>query len=91
MAIKFKVKTVIVYTKSTLIINKVNGTFIATNPIMTTYLEKIKQLTKKFKKIELKQLLREQNFHVDALANIALSIKINQKRTILIEFLSKEV
>lgn len=79
LAIKFKAQVIMVYNDSALIINQVNGKYTATNPIMVVYLEKVKKLTKDFKKIKVKELLRVQNCHADAIVNIASSIKSSEK------------
>lgn len=44
-------------------------------PYHGNILGKVRKLTKEFKKIEVKQLPREHNCHINALANIASSIK----------------
>lgn len=46
LAIKFKAKIVTVYSESVLIVNQVNGTYTATNPVMVAYLEKVKKANK---------------------------------------------
>lgn len=61
---QFNVETIKIYSDLALRMNEVNGIFTATNPVMSAYLDKVKNLTKNFKKVEVKQLPREQNYHV---------------------------
>lgn len=76
-----------VFSDSTLFVNQVHGNLIASNLVMSSYLEKVQQLMKKFKKIEVKQLPRGRNYHVDAVINVTSFIKSSYKQTIPIEFL----
>lgn len=69
LAIKFKVEFNSVYSFA-LIVNQVNGNYIVANSFMASYFEKVKKLTKEFKKIDVKQFPRKHNWHVNALANI---------------------
>lgn len=46
-----------------------SGEFTATNPIMISYVKKLKELFENLKELELKQLPRVENSHADALIN----------------------
>nr|GEY62535.1 hypothetical protein [Tanacetum cinerariifolium] len=56
---------------SQLVANQVNGTYIAKEPGMIKYLEKIKSLTNMFKEFSIKQVPRWENKKADALSKIA--------------------
>ena len=62
---------VIVQGDSQLIINQVNGMCEAKEDRMKKYLNKVKQLIKKFKEASFAQLPREENMEADALAKAA--------------------
>ena len=62
---------VIVQGDSQLIINQVNGMCEAKEDRMKKYLNKVKQLIKKFKEASFVQLPREENMEADALAKAA--------------------
>ena len=63
-------KSVVVQGDSQLIINKVNGMSEAKEDRMKKYLNKVKQLVKKFKEASFIQLLREENMETDALTKV---------------------
>lgn len=64
-------ESVIVQGDSQLIINQVNGMCEAKEDRMKKYLNKVKQLIKKFKEASFVQLPREENMEADALAKAA--------------------
>lgn len=64
-------ESVIVQGDSQLIINQVNGMCEAKEGRMKKYLNKVRQLVKKFKKASFVQLPREENIEADALAKAA--------------------
>ena len=64
-------ESIIVQGDSQLIINQVNGMCEAKEDRMKKYLNKVKQLIKKFKETSFVQLLREENMEADALAKAA--------------------
>ena len=64
-------ESVIVQGDSQLIINQVNGMCEVKEDRMKKYLNKVKQLIKKFKETSFVQLLREENMEADALAKAA--------------------
>ena len=64
-------ESVIVQGDSQLIINQVNGMCEVKEDRMKKYLNKVKQLIKKFKEASFVQLLREENMEADALAKAA--------------------
>ena len=64
-------ESVIVHGDSQFIINQVNGMCEAKESQMKKYLNKVRQLVKKFKKASFVQLLREENMEADALVKAA--------------------
>ena len=71
MAKSLEAESVIVQGDSQLIINQVNGMCEAKEDRMKKYLNKVKQLIKKFKEASFAQLPREENMEADALAKAA--------------------
>ncbi|XP_015889412.3 uncharacterized protein LOC107424188 [Ziziphus jujuba] len=69
------------------ILTKVMKFLIGDQVVIVKNDQKVKQLLGRFEEAEIKQLPRDENSHADALANIASSIKFDQKRTILIGYL----
>jgi len=64
-------ESIVVQRDSQLIINQMNGKCEAKEEQMKKYLNKVKQLVKKFKETSFVQLPREENMEVDALAKTA--------------------
>ena len=64
-------ESIIVQGDSQLIINQVNGMCEAKESQMKKYLNKVRQLVKKFKEASFIQLLREEKMEADALAKVA--------------------
>ena len=75
MAKSLGVELVIVQGDSQLVINQVNGTCEAKEGWMKKYLNKVRQLVKKFKEASFVQLPREENMEADALAKTTLAGK----------------
>ena len=73
LAKSLRVKTILIQGDSPLIINQVNGMCEAKESRKKKYLNKVKQLVKKFKEVSFVQLLREENMEADALAKAALA------------------
>ena len=63
-------KSVVIQGDSQLIINQVNGMSETKEDRMKKYLNKVKQLVKKFKEASFIQLLREENMETDALTKV---------------------
>ena len=66
-------KSVVIQGDSQLIINQVNGMSETKEDRMKKYLNKVKQLVKKFKEASFIQLLREENMEADALTKVTLA------------------
>lgn len=89
LARKFGATSLKIFRDSQLIINHVNRFCATKDPTMAAYLQKFKKLLVLFEKIELKLLSREENSHADALANIASTVHLEGKRSILVEYLEE--
>ena len=71
LAKSLRAELVIVQRDSQLVINQVNGTCKAKEGRMKKYLNKVRQLVKKFKEASFVQLPREENMEADALTKAA--------------------
>ena len=71
LAKSLRVETILIQGDSPLIINQVNGMCEAKESRKKKYLNKVKQLVKKFKEVSFVQLSREENMEADALAKAA--------------------
>ena len=71
LAKSLRAELVIVQRDSQLVINQVNGTCEAKEGRMKKYLNKVRQLVKKFKEASFVQLPREENMEADALTKAA--------------------
>ncbi|GKD33905.1 reverse transcriptase domain-containing protein [Tanacetum coccineum] len=65
------VKNLQAHVDSRLVANQVNGSYIAKEPGMVQYLNKVKTLAKSFKEFSFKQIPRSENKKADALSKIA--------------------
>nr|GFB82710.1 reverse transcriptase domain-containing protein [Tanacetum cinerariifolium] len=65
------VKNLPTHMDSRLVVNKINESYIAKEPGMIQYLEKVKMLASCFKKFTIKQVPRSENKKADALSKIA--------------------
>ena len=73
MAKSLGAESVLIQGDSQLIINQVNGICEAKESWMKKYLNKVKQLVKKFKEASFVQLPRDENMEAVALAKVALA------------------
>nr|GFA21466.1 reverse transcriptase domain-containing protein [Tanacetum cinerariifolium] len=70
---------------SRLVANQVNETYIAKEPGMITYLEKVKTLTSTFKEFSIKQVPKGENKKADALSKIASTSFAHLSKQVLVE------
>ena len=77
-ALNLKADEVIVHTDSELLFNQLRGTFKVKNENLKNLLDELHRLCKIFKKVEVKQIPREQNKEADQLAKNALKRKASQ-------------
>lgn len=59
--------------------------------LFAKYLKKVQELLWGFKKVKLRQMSRGENSHANVLANVASIVHLTNKRTIPVEFLSKQI
>ena len=60
-----------------LVVNQVNGDYVARNENMKIYLREVKALIEKFKSFEIEAIPRDQNQHADILSKFALGAPLN--------------
>ncbi|GJW60480.1 reverse transcriptase domain-containing protein, partial [Tanacetum coccineum] len=75
---------------SRLVSNQVNGTYIAKEPGMIKYLEKVKNLTNTFKEFSIKQVPRGENKKVDTLSKMASTSFTHLSKQVLVEELKEK-
>ncbi|GKD48489.1 reverse transcriptase domain-containing protein [Tanacetum coccineum] len=75
---------------SRLVVNQVNGTYVAKEADMIRYLEKVKALTGGFKAFTIKQIPRIKNKKADALSKIASTIFAHLSKQVLVEELKEK-
>ncbi|GJS19662.1 reverse transcriptase domain-containing protein [Tanacetum coccineum] len=75
---------------SCLVANQVNGSYIANDPGMIQYLEKVKTLFSHFKKFSIKQVPRSENKKADALSKIASTSFAHLTKQVLVEELKEK-
>ncbi|GKF17600.1 reverse transcriptase domain-containing protein [Tanacetum coccineum] len=73
-----------------LVVNKVNGAYVAKETDMIRYLEKVKTLTISFKAFSIKQVLRNENKKADALSKIASTSFAHLSKQVLVEELKEK-
>ena len=69
--------------------SQLSGDLQAHNERMAAYLTLAKKLVSQFERAKVKQIGRESNSHVDALANLASAVEAGNKRTVEVETLEK--
>ncbi|GJX71018.1 reverse transcriptase domain-containing protein [Tanacetum coccineum] len=75
---------------SRLVANQVNGTYIAKEPVMIKYLEKVKALTNTFKEFSIKQVPKGENKKADALSKMASTSFAHLSKQVLVEELKEK-
>ncbi|GJT34612.1 reverse transcriptase domain-containing protein [Tanacetum coccineum] len=70
--------------------NQVNGTYIAKEPCMIKYLEKVKNLTNTFKEFSIKQVPRGENKKADSLSKMASTSFTHLSKQVLVEELKEK-
>ncbi|GJT95375.1 reverse transcriptase domain-containing protein [Tanacetum coccineum] len=73
-----------------LIANQVNGTYVAKEPNMVKYLEKVKNLASTFQEFTIKQVPRGENKKADALSKIASTSFAHLSKQVLVEELKNK-
>ncbi|GJU87454.1 reverse transcriptase domain-containing protein [Tanacetum coccineum] len=75
---------------SKLVANQVNGVYVAKEPGMIKYLEKVKNLAGAFKEFSIKQVPRGENKKADALSKIASTSFAHLSKQVLVEELKEK-
>ncbi|GJT33445.1 reverse transcriptase domain-containing protein [Tanacetum coccineum] len=75
---------------SRLVVNQVNGSYVAKESGMVQYLEKVKTLVSNFKEFSIKQVPRSENKKADALSNIASTSFAHLSKQVLVEELQEK-
>ncbi|GKA49131.1 reverse transcriptase domain-containing protein [Tanacetum coccineum] len=75
---------------SRLVANQVNGTYIAKEPCMIQYLEKVRTITSTFKEFSIKQVPRGENKKADALRKMASTSFAHLSKQVLVEELKEK-
>ena len=87
VATKLEVESLDVYSYSQLVVNRVQGDYLAKDLRTLAYLDKVKAMTIKIKDFRIQQIPQEENKQIDALANLASAIDFILDRNIPLEFL----
>ncbi|GFS36997.1 hypothetical protein Acr_00g0049130 [Actinidia rufa] len=77
-----------VFSDSQLVVNQVQGDYLAKDSRMIAYLGEVKTLSTKIKEFKINQIRREDNKKADALANLASTFEFISDRCIPLEFLT---
>ncbi|GJW12702.1 reverse transcriptase domain-containing protein [Tanacetum coccineum] len=75
---------------SRLVVNQVNGSYIAKEPSMIQYLEKVKTLSDSFRKLSTKQVSRSENKKANALSKIASTSFTHLTKQVLVKELKEK-
>lgn len=78
----------VVFSDSQLIVNQATSEYIVRDKRIMAYAKVVIKLLAQFRSCRLQQVCRDDNSHVDALANLASSIKSDSPRTIIVDYLS---
>ncbi|GJY09720.1 reverse transcriptase domain-containing protein [Tanacetum coccineum] len=84
------VKNLQAHVDSRLVANQVNSSYIAKEPGMVQYLNKVKTLAKSFKEFSIKQIPRSKNKKADALSKIASTSFAHLSKQVLVEELKEK-
>ncbi|XP_074293531.1 uncharacterized protein LOC141620603 [Silene latifolia] len=82
LALDLKIRHLQVYSDSQLIVNHVNNSYAARDPTMMAYLEIAQALKLRFQTFNIKQIPRDQNVEVDALAALGATFKAGTISTV---------
>lgn len=91
LAWQFGATSLKISSDSHLVVNHVNGLYVAKCLNMTIYLKKVKELMQNYEKVDLKHLPRKDNSPAGTLTNIAFTNHLAGKRTSPIEYFLDKV
>ena len=86
MATNLGVDSLDVFSDSKLVINQVQGDYLAKDLRMVAYLDEVKAMSRKIGDFKIHQIPREENRKADALANLTSSFDFISDRSIPLEF-----
>ncbi|CAI9765389.1 unnamed protein product [Fraxinus pennsylvanica] len=89
LAKELQMKRFIIISDSQLVVNQVNGRFVARDKLMAAYLKLLMNSIPKFEKFELIQVPRQENSYADALSKLVSSKDSNLLKVVLIEHLAE--
>ena len=75
------------FSDSQLVVNQVQGDYLAKDTRMLAYLDEVKNVSRKIKDFKIRQIPREENKKTDTLANLASTFDFVSNRSIPLEFL----
>ncbi|XP_057480460.1 uncharacterized protein LOC130767578 [Actinidia eriantha] len=88
MATDLGVDSLDAFSDSQLVVNQVQGDYLAKDSRMVAYLDEVKIMTGRIRNFKIRQIPREENKKADALANLASSFDFISDRSIPMEFLA---
>ena len=87
VATKLEVDSLDAFSDSQLAINQVQRDYLAKDTRMLAYLDEVKNMSEKIKDFKIRQIPKEENKRVDALANLTSTFDVVSDRSIPLEFL----
>ena len=84
---ELEVESLNIYSDSHLVVNQVQGNYIAKDRCMMAYLDEVKAMSMKIKNFKICQIPKEENKQVDAMANLASNFDFISDRSVPLEFL----
>nr|GEW58383.1 retrovirus-related Pol polyprotein LINE-1 [Tanacetum cinerariifolium] len=84
------IKNLQTHVDSCIVVNQVNGSYIAKEPGMIQYMRKVKTLANSFKKFSIKQVPRSESQKADALSKIASTSFAHLTKQVLVEVLKEK-
>ncbi|GFS37020.1 hypothetical protein Acr_00g0049270 [Actinidia rufa] len=87
VATELEVEFLNVYSDSQLVVNQVQGDYLAHDIQMVAYLDEVKAMSMKIKDFNICQFLREENKKADALTNLASAFDFISGRGVPLEFM----
>ncbi|GFY99208.1 hypothetical protein Acr_13g0006090 [Actinidia rufa] len=88
MAIELGVDFLDIFSDSQLVVNQVQGVYLAKDTRMVAYLDEVKTISGKIRDFKIRQIPREENKKADALANLASTFDFILDRCKPLEFLA---
>ena len=87
VAAELGVDSLVAFSDSQLVMNQVQGDYLAKDARMLAYLGEVKNVSEKIKNFKIHQIPREENRKANALANLTSAFDVFSNRSIPLEFL----